>query len=322
MTAFIDSGKRTLRCEQQAIANLCDSIDQHFASACQLMLESTGRVIVTGLGKSGHIGKKIAATLASTGTPAFFVHASEASHGDLGMVTANDIILALSYSGSTPELLNLIPTFKRKGLTLIAITGNNQSPLACHSDIHLSVKVEREACPLDLAPTSSTTATLAMGDALAVALLEARGFTQEDFAEAHPGGSLGRKLLTRVADVMHNDKELPRVTAKAKLTDAIKEISLKGFGMTTVMDETDHLLGIFTDGDLRRCIEKGIDLDKATMTEVMSGQPKRVDKDSLAVEALNLMQSNQITSLVVFDKNDQRPCGLLHMHDLLRAGII
>ena len=322
MTSFIDSGKRTLRCEQQALGDLCNSIDQGFASACELILKTAGRVIVTGVGKSGHIGKKIAATLASTGTPAFFVHASEASHGDLGMVTANDIILALSYSGSTPELLNLIPTFKRKGLTLIAITGNGQSPLACHSDIHLSVKVAREACPLDLAPTSSTTATLAMGDALAVALLEARGFTQEDFAEAHPGGSLGRKLLTRVADVMHDNKELPRVAADATLTDAIKEISLRGFGMTTVMDEADHLLGIFTDGDLRRCIEKGIDLHSAIIADVMSGQPKQIDKETLAVEALNLMQSNQITSLVVFDKNDRRPCGLLHMHDLLRAGII
>ena len=285
------------------------------------MLACKGRIVVTGMGKSGHIGNKIAATLASTGSPAFFVHPGEASHGDLGMITASDVVLALSNSGDTGEIITILPLIKRMHAPLISMTGSADSTLAREADVNLDVSVAKEACPLDLAPTASTTAALVMGDALAIALLEARGFTAEDFALSHPGGSLGRRLLLHVHDIMHKDSAIPAVTRDASLRDALMEMTAKGLGMTAVIDDEGRPVGIFTDGDLRRCLDRGIDVRSANIAEVMIPGGKRIAPDRLAAEALNLMEDNKINALLIVDENE-RLCGALNMHDLLRAGVV
>ncbi|MGB1372130.1 MAG: KpsF/GutQ family sugar-phosphate isomerase [Aequoribacter sp.] len=318
-TAALTAAKRTFQMEAEAVANLAQKLDQQFPRACELMLASTGRIIVTGMGKSGHIARKIAATLASTGTPAHFVHPGEASHGDMGMITAQDVVVALSNSGTAVEILTLLPLLKRLGVPLIAMTGNPDSALALASDAHLDTGVETEACPLDLAPTSSTTTALVMGDALAIALLEARGFTAEDFAFSHPGGKLGRKLLLKVADVMREGSAIPRVNSATKLIDALLEISQKGLGMTTVIDQDDVLLGLFTDGDLRRTLDKGLDVTSTLIREVMTTGAKTIGANHLAAEALNIMEQNKISALVVAEGNSVR--GVIHLMDLLREGI-
>lgn len=318
-TAALTAAKRTFQMEAEAVANLAQKLDQQFPKACELMLASTGRIIVTGMGKSGHIARKIAATLASTGTPAHFVHPGEASHGDMGMITAQDVVVALSNSGTAVEILTLLPLLKRLGIPLIAMTGNPDSALALASNAHLDTGVETEACPLDLAPTSSTTTALVMGDALAIALLEARGFTAEDFAFSHPGGKLGRKLLLKVADVMREGSAIPRVNSATKLIDALLEISQKGLGMTTVIDQDDVLLGLFTDGDLRRTLDKGLDVTSTLIREVMTTGAKTIGANHLAAEALNIMEQNKISALVVAEGNSVR--GVIHLMDLLREGI-
>ena len=316
-----DSARRTLQVEQQAIAALADRLDSHFDQACELMLACQGRVVVTGMGKSGHIAGKIAATLASTGTPAFFVHPGEASHGDLGMITPGDVVLALSNSGETGEVTAILPLLKRLGTPLISMTGNPDSTLARHADAHLNAAVAREACPLDLAPTASTTAALALGDALAVALLEARGFTAEDFARSHPGGSLGKRLLLRVADLMHQGTRLPSVPLGSPLRDALLEMSRQGLGFTCVVDERNHLIGVYTDGDLRRTLDQHNDLSRLRVDDVMTRPGKRIAPDLLAAEAVRVMEDNRITALAVVD-DEGHPVGALHMHDLLRSGVI
>ncbi|MGQ4880348.1 KpsF/GutQ family sugar-phosphate isomerase [Billgrantia sp. LNSP4103-1] len=316
-----DSARRTLQIEEQAIAALFERLDSHFDRACELMLACQGRVVVTGMGKSGHIAGKIAATLASTGTPAFFVHPGEASHGDLGMITRGDVVLALSNSGETAEVTALLPLLKRIGTPLISMTGRPDSTLARHADAHLDAGVEREACPLDLAPTASTTAALALGDALAVALLEARGFTAEDFALSHPGGSLGKRLLLRVSDLMHQGERLPRVPLGSPLRDALLEITRQGLGFTCVVDEHDRLIGVYTDGDLRRTLDQYQDLSRLTVDDVMTRPGKRIAPDVLAAEAVRVMEDNLITALAVVD-DEGHPIGALHMHDLLRSGVI
>ncbi|WGL17973.1 KpsF/GutQ family sugar-phosphate isomerase [Microbulbifer bruguierae] len=318
---IIRAGRRTVSMETAAVAALEARIDDSFHRACELILACQGRVIVSGMGKSGHIGRKIAATLASTGTPSFFVHPGEASHGDFGMITRQDIVIAISNSGASNEVLTLLPLLKRLGIPLISMTGKADSPLAQSADVNLDIAVDTEACPLNLAPTSSTTVTLVMGDALAVALLEARGFTAEDFAFSHPGGALGRQLLLKVEDVMHAGEELPQVTPETPLSKALLEMTSKGFGMTTVVDSQGQLLGVFTDGDLRRVIDHKVELDSATMEQVMSRRPKTVSAHTLAAEALRIMEDNKITALVVEDAK-HHPVGLLHMHDILRAGVI
>ena len=318
---FVKSGLRTIRIESDAVTALSQRLNQDFIKACELILACPGRIIVTGMGKSGHIGKKIAATLASTGTPSFFVHPGEANHGDLGMITKQDIVLAISYSGTSNEILTLLPLLKRSGIKIISMTGNPQSTLAEVAEAHLNIAVETEACPLDLAPTASTTATLVLGDALAIALLEARGFTEEDFAFSHPGGALGRKLLLRVVDIMHTGDQIPRVLANASLGEALLTMTEKGFGMTTVVDEKNQLLGIFTDGDLRRTIDRGISLSGASISEVMNRTPKTISNKALPAEALKMMEDLKITALVVCDEHSH-PIGVLHMHDLLRAGVV
>ncbi|QFY91100.1 KpsF/GutQ family sugar-phosphate isomerase [Magnetovirga frankeli] len=285
------------------------------------MLHAQGRVIVTGMGKSGHIGNKIAATLASTGTPAFFVHPGEASHGDLGMFTDKDVVLALSNSGETGEILTILPLIKRLGVPLIALTGNPGSNLAREADVHLDVSVEKEACPLGLAPTSSTTASLAMGDALAVALLEARGFTEKDFARSHPGGSLGRRLLLHVADIMRSGEAIPQVGQDASLNQALLEMTRKGLGMTAVVDDQGCILGIYTDGDLRRTLDQGLDIHQIGIRQVMTPGCVTLPRHSLAAEALQLMESRKINALLVADEGGQL-IGALNMHDLLRAGVV
>ncbi|QJQ96437.1 MULTISPECIES: KpsF/GutQ family sugar-phosphate isomerase [Halomonadaceae] len=315
------SALRTLNIEQQAIAALGAKLSIDFDRACELILGCKGRVVVTGMGKSGHIAGKIAATLASTGTPAFFVHPGEASHGDLGMITPGDIVLALSNSGETAEVTALLPLLKRMGAPLISMTGRPGSTLATHADAHLDTAVEREACPLDLAPTSSTTAALAMGDALAVALLEARGFTAEDFALSHPGGSLGRRLLLRVSDLMHQGERLPSVPLGSPLRDALLEITRQGLGFTCVVDERGYLIGVYTDGDLRRTLDQHADLRTLKVDDVMTRPGKRIGADMLAAEAVRIMEDNRITALAVVD-DDSRPVGALHMHDLLISGVI
>lgn len=315
------SARRTLRIEEQAIAALANRLDAHFDRACELMLGCRGRVVVTGMGKSGHIAGKIAATLASTGTPAFFVHPGEASHGDLGMITPGDVVLALSNSGETAEVTALLPLLKRLGTPLISMTGRPGSTLARHADAHLDAGVAREACPLDLAPTASTTAALALGDALAVALLEARGFTAEDFALSHPGGSLGKRLLLRVSDLMHRGDRLPCVPQGSPLRDALLEITRQGLGFTCVVDEQNRLLGVYTDGDLRRTLDQHQDLSRLTVDEVMTRPGKRIGPDLLAAEAVRVMEDNLITALAVVD-DEGHPIGALHMHDLLRSGVI
>lgn len=317
----IQAGRRTVSMEAAAVAALEARIDDDFSKACDLILACQGRVIVSGMGKSGHIGRKIAATLASTGTPSFFVHPGEASHGDLGMITRQDLVIAISNSGNSAEVMTLLPLLKRLSIPLISMTGKPDSPLSQSADVNLDITVETEACPLNLAPTSSTTVTLVMGDALAVALLEARGFTAEDFAFSHPGGALGRQLLLKVEDVMHAGDELPQVSPATPLSRALLEMTSKGFGMTTVVDDEGQLLGVFTDGDLRRVIDQKFELDSATMEQVMSRRPKTVSAQTLAAEALRIMEDNKITALVVEDQ-ENHPIGLLHMHDILRAGVI
>lgn len=317
----LEVAREVLRTEADAIERVSSHLDDSFFEAVSLLLACRGRVVVTGMGKSGHIGRKLAATFASTGTPAFFVHPAEASHGDLGMITKQDIVLAISYSGTSSEILTLLPLLKRSGIKIISMTGNPGSTLAEIAEAHLNIGVATEACPLDLAPTASTTATLVMGDALAIALLEARGFTEEDFAFSHPGGALGRKLLLRVVDIMHTGDRIPRVPANASLSQALLTMTEKGFGMTTVVDEHNQLLGIYTDGDLRRTIDKGISLNGAAISDLMNPKPKTISDKALAAEALKVMEDLKITALVV--RNDQAcPVGVIHMHDLLRAGVV
>jgi len=307
--------------ETQAVNDLHDRVDGSFVTACETLLACEGRVIVTGMGKSGHIGNKIAATLASTGTPAFFVHPGEASHGDLGMITKNDVVLALSNSGNTAEVITLLPLIKRLGIPLVSMTGDTNSALAQAAVANLDVSIAEEACPLNLAPTTSTTVTLVMGDALAIALLESRGFSAEDFAFSHPGGALGRKLLLRVSDIMHADNEVPRVTPETPLHNALLEMTEKGFGMTTIINTQGELLGVFTDGDLRRIIDSETDLSSVNMSQVMTENPKTVSHDMLVAEALTIMEKASITAVVVEDARNH-PIGVLHMHDILRAGVI
>lgn len=319
---FQQAGKKVLQIEQEGLAELAQYINDDFSLACEKIFHCQGRVIVMGMGKSGHIGHKIAATFASTGTPSFFVHPSEASHGDLGMVTEKDIVLAISNSGEASEILALIPVLKRKQILLICMTRSPQSTMGKAADIHLCIKVPKEACPLGLAPTTSTTATLVMGDALAIALLRARGFTAEDFALSHPGGALGRKLLLHVSDLMNKDDDIPRVSKEATLREALVEITRKKLGMTVICDDNMLINGIFTDGDLRRIFDLGIDLNNAKISDVMTKGGIRISPDSLAVEALNLMQAKHITSLLVTEPDSDILLGVLHMHDLLQAGVV
>ncbi len=307
--------------EANAVFALKDRINDDFARACGYMLSCKGRIVVTGMGKSGHIADKIAATLASTGSPAFFVHPGEASHGDLGMITPRDVVLALSNSGETTEILTIIPIIKRLDVPLIAMTGNPKSNLALEADVNVDVSVEKEACPLGLAPTSSTTASLAMGDAMAIALLEARGFTAEDFALSHPGGSLGRRLLLHINDIMHKGEGIPVVGEDAKLSAALVEMTNKGLGMTAVVDQENRLTGIFTDGDLRRAIDRSVDIHSARITEVMTRGCKTARPDMLAAEALQIMDENKINGLLILDGQDKL-VGAINMHDLLRAGVV
>ncbi|MEO0435833.1 MAG: KpsF/GutQ family sugar-phosphate isomerase [Pseudomonadota bacterium] len=320
---LLRSAQRTIRMEAEAITALNARIGDDFAKSCEIMLAVTGRVIVTGMGKSGHIGSKIAATLASTGTPAFFVHPGEASHGDMGMITHDDCVIALSNSGTTPEVVTLVPLLKRMAVPLIAMTGRDDSTLAQEADAHLNTGVETEACPLDLAPTSSTTTTLVMGDALAIALLEARGFTAEDFAFSHPGGALGRKLLLKVDDVMRSGASIPCVPRDALLSDALLEITQKGLGMTTITAtgmRSEPLLGIFTDGDLRRALDEQVDIARTPIGELMTTEPSQIRTGTLAAEALRLMEERKISSLLV-TSDKQQTQGVIHLLALLEAGI-
>lgn len=318
---LIDSALRTIRLELSAVDHLQARVDEHFVRACELILACRGRVVVVGMGKSGHIGNKIAATLASTGTAAFFVHPAEASHGDMGMITRDDVVLALSNSGTTSEIVTLLPLIKRLGITLISMTGNPDSVLAKAAAANLDARVEQEACPLNLAPTSSTTAALVLGDALAIALLEARGFTAEDFAFSHPGGALGRRLLLKVENVMHVGERLPKVVRGTSLRDALLEMTRKGLGMTVVTEADGRLAGVFTDGDLRRTLDRGLDVRQARIDEVMTARGKTATADMLAAEALKIMEDHKISALVVIDADDH-PVGALNMHDLLRAGVM
>lgn len=321
VAALQQMGRKVLEIERDALTALLPRIDADFARACQIMLACTGRVVVTGMGKSGHIGSKIAATLASTGTPSFFVHPGEASHGDLGMITKQDVVVAMSNSGETAEVVTILPLIKRMGVPLIAMTGKPSSTLAKTADVHLDVSVAQEACPHNLAPTSSTTATLAMGDALAVALLEARGFTPEDFAMSHPGGSLGRKLLLKISDLMHKGERLPKVGPDATLSTALLEMTRKGLGITAVVSADQSVLGVYTDGDLRRTLEAGIDVRTATIADVMTKGGKTAQADWLAAQAVQLMEKHKITVLLVVDDHSKL-IGAIHMQDLLRAGVV
>ena len=316
------SGRRVFDVEREALAAVAARIDGDFSAACRLVLDCEGRVVCMGMGKSGHVARKIAATLASTGTPAFYVHPGEAGHGDLGMITDRDVVLALSYSGESDEILMLLPVLKRQGNRLVAMTGRPQSTMAREADLHLDVSVPAEACPLALAPTSSTTASLAMGDALAVALLEARGFTSEDFARSHPAGALGRRLLLHIADVMHTGDDIPRVGPDATLGDALLEMSRKRLGMTAVVDDDGRLLGLYTDGDLRRSLaDPTNDVRGTRIDRVMTRSPVTIDADALAVEAAQRMEAHKINALLVID-GDRRVVGALNIHDLLRARVV
>ena len=320
--ALVASGRRVFEIEQQALQAVASGLGEAFQQACQAILGSRGRVVATGMGKSGHVARKIAATLASTGTPAFYVHPGEAGHGDLGMITEDDVVLGLSYSGESDEVLMLLPVLKRQGNRLIAMTGRPGSSLGLAADVHLDVSVPAEACPLALAPTSSTTASLAMGDALAVALLDARGFTADDFARSHPAGSLGRRLLLHITDVMHSGDELPQVGETASLSEALVEMSRKRLGMTAVVDADDRLLGLYTDGDLRRTLDDDrLDLRNTRIVEVMTRSPKTIGTDAMAVEAAQLMEAHKISGLLVVD-DDGRVVGALNIHDLLRARVV
>jgi len=319
--SLLQLARDTLDIEAAALQGLKARLDERFVRAVDMMLHVQGRVVVTGMGKSGHIGRKIAATLASTGTPAMFVHPAEASHGDLGMIKQVDVVLAISNSGESDELVAILPVLKRQGVPLIAMTGGMQSSLARHADVVLDSSVEKEACPLNLAPTASTTAQLALGDALAVALLDARGFKPEDFARSHPGGSLGRRLLTHVADVMRSGEQVPRVLADAGFSELMREMSHKGLGASAIVDAQDRVLGIFTDGDLRRLIEKGQDLRALTAAQVMHANPRTIGRDALAVEAAEMMEQHRITSILVVDAQGLL-CGALNSNDLMRAKVI
>ncbi|BBJ23951.1 KpsF/GutQ family sugar-phosphate isomerase [Candidatus Nitrotoga sp. AM1P] len=317
----LDLAREVLHIEAAAVLALTQRIDENFLQALNIILACEGRVIVSGMGKSGHIARKIAATLSSTGTPAYFVHPAEASHGDLGMITTKDVFIALSYSGESQELLTIVPVIKRQGARLISLTGNPRSSLAEAADAHLDAAVDKEACPLGLAPTASTTAALALGDALAVALLDAKGFGEEDFARSHPGGSLGRRLLTHVRDIMHSDKGVPAVNQNATLAEAVLEISCKGLGMTAIVDDARQVLGIYTDGDLRRTLEKRVDFATTTISSVMSRNPRSIKPDALAAEAVQIMEQYNISQMLVIDSNNKL-VGALNMHDLLRAKVI
>ena len=317
----IQLAQETFDIEGAAILGLKQRVGAEFAHAVNMMINIRGRVVVMGMGKSGHIGRKTAATLASTGTPAMFVHPAEASHGDLGMIQPTDLVLAISNSGESEELMVILPVLKRLGVPLIAITGNLKSTLASYADIALDCGVDKEACPLNLAPTASTTAQLALGDALAVALLDARGFKAEDFARSHPGGALGRKLLTHVRDVMRTGDAVPKVGASATFSELMREMSAKGLGATAVVDADNRVLGIFTDGDLRRLVEKGVDLRTRTADQVMHVGPKTIAREALAVEAVEMMEQSRITSVLVVDENDVL-CGALNSNDLMRSKVI
>lgn len=317
---FLHSAARTIHLEAAAVSLLADRLNADFIGACRLILACKGRTIVTGMGKSGHVGRKIASTLASTGSPAFFVHPGEASHGDLGMITRDDVVIAISSSGTTAEIVMLLPLIKRLGIPLISMTGKPDSPLAEAAQAQLDISVASEACPLGLAPTTSTTATLVMGDALAIALLEARGFTAEDFAFSHPGGALGRRLLLKVGDIMHGDREVPRVALDTPVRAALVEMTAKGFGMTAVVDSDDTPVGVFTDGDLRRALGRGVDIEHTGIGEVMTQGSKTVSRDILAAQALRVMEDNKITALLVDDGHGHL-LGIVHLHDLLRAGV-
>jgi arabinose-5-phosphate isomerase len=318
---LVASGRRVVDIEREALVAVGTRLGSDFAAACRLILRSRGRVVTTGMGKSGHIARKIAATLASTGTPAFFVHPGEAGHGDLGMITEEDVVLALSYSGESDEVRMLLPVLKRQGNPIIALTGRPASTLAQSADAHLDVSIPTEACPLELAPTSSTTASLAIGDALAVALLDARGFTADDFARSHPAGSLGRRLLLHITDVMHSGDDLPSVDQDASLSQALVEMSRKRLGMTAVVDHAGVLVGLFTDGDLRRALDSDIDVRNAHIATVMTRTPKTIGADQLAAEAARLMEAHGITGLIVVD-SQHRAVGALNIHDLLRAKVV
>ena len=317
---FSRIGKRVLSIESVAIERLKDHLDHNFDMACQLCLDCSGKIIVMGIGKSGHIADKLAATLASTGTPSFFVHPGEASHGDLGMISKSDIVMALSNSGTTQEIISLLPILKNMGIKIISMTGDKNSKIATASNVHIDVGVEEEACPMNLSPTASTTAALAMGDAIAVALLEKRGFSVEDFAKSHPGGSIGRKLLLLVEDIMHTDKEIPIVFQDQKLARGLIEMSEKALGMTAVLNEKEELVGIFTDGDLRRTLEENVNINTTLMREVMTKNCITVLPNFLAVKAVEIIQDKKITSLVV--AKEKKVLGALNIHDLFRAGVM
>src|SRR2546430_12144410 len=314
-------GRRALEIEAQAVATLAPRLDVGFAAACRICLGCEGRVVVTGMGKSGHIARKIAATFASTGTPSFFLHPAEAGHGDLGMITRTDVVLAISNSGETPELMLLLPHLKRLAVPLIVMSGRTDSTLGRAASVTLDVGVQEEACPLNLAPTASTTATLAMGDALAVAVLEARGFTRQDFARSHPGGALGRKLLLHVQDLMRTGTAVPRIAPDAPLSEGLMEMSAKGLGMTVVVDPEERILGVFTDGDLRRALDRQIDVHATAMSTVMTAHARTIGPRELAAEAVHLMEVHRITALPVSDANG-RLIGALNVHDLMRAGVV
>lgn len=319
--SLIDKGRQALRIEAQAVAALVDRLGDEFAAACRIFLDCRGRVVVSGMGKSGHVGGKIASTFASTGTPSFFLHPAEASHGDLGMLTQGDAVLAISNSGETAELLTILPLIKRMGAPLVAMTGNGKSTLAREANVHLDVSVPAEACPLNLAPTASTTATLAMGDALAVALLGHRGFTEADFARSHPAGALGRRLLLHVSDVMRSGDDLPMVRPNTPLSEGLLEMSRKRLGMTAVVNSKQHVVGIFTDGDLRRALDRRINIQKSRMADVMTKGGRSIAPQELAAEAVLMMEKHAINALLVEDDKG-RLVGALNVHDLLRAGVM
>lgn len=314
-------GRAVIEIEAQMIGSLIDRIDQNFAKACQYLHDCEGRIVVIGVGKSGHISKKIAATFASTGSPAFFIHPSEAKHGDMGMITSKDVVLALSNSGESEELISILPFIKRLQVPLITLTGKPQSTLAKAATINIDVSIEKEACPLGLAPTSSTTAALVMGDALAMALLDKRGFTEKDFALSHPGGTLGRRLLLQVDEIMHHQTEVPIVSHTASLKEALVEMTQKKFGMTTVINANKELIGVFTDGDVRRAFDRNLDINSTQIQQIMSKNPKTIRGNILAAEALSMMENYKITSLIVTDDKNH-PVGIIHIHDILRAGVV
>lgn len=320
-SALLNSARRTFQIESEALAALKARLDGAFAAACRVCLSCQGRTVTTGMGKSGHMARKVAATLASTGTPAFFLHPGEAGHGDVGMLTRGDVLLAVSNSGETAEILGLLPYVKRLAVPVIALTGNAASTLARAADVHLDVGVREEACPHNLAPTASTTAALVMGDALAVALLEARGFSAEDFARSHPGGALGRRLLLRVEDIMRRGAALPRVLPSAPLAEGLLEMSRKGLGLTAIVDEQERVLGVFTDGDLRRALDRRIDVHAVTMRDVMTAGGRSIGQRELAISAAQLMESHRVTALLVTD-GERRIIGALNVHDLMRAGVV